>query len=288
MAAAMRGAALVVGLARNCGRHLAGEVRRLSASLEHFPEVHWLVIESDSDDDTGAVLESLAARNERFRYIRLGALRKRLPKRTERIAFCRNRYLEEIRANPLYRQIEFVLVADLDGMNSLLTSEAVQSCWKHVDWDVCTANQRGPYYDVYALRHPSWSPDDWRAQYLLLLSRGVQAARAYTASIYARMRRIAEDSEWMEVDSAFGGLAIYRKEAMSSGEYVGVAPDGSEQCEHVAFHARLRSEGRRIFINPALINAGYTGHWWSVARKRWLLATIGLRATNFLERLSKA
>jgi hypothetical protein len=176
------------------------------------------------------------------------------------------------------------MVADLDGMNSLLTERAVLSCWTRGEWDVCTANQRGPYYDIYALRHQWWSPNDWCSQYSFLLSHGARAARAYSASIYARMIRVREDSEWLEVDSAFGGLAIYRKQAMLSGEYIGLAADGTEQCEHVAFHKQLRQENKRIFINPKLINAGYTGHWWSVAGKLTMLAMVGMSGTALLAR----
>ena len=280
-------AVLVVGLARNCGQHLKKQVGQISSALESFSEVHWLVIESDSDDHTQAALEVLAAENAKFRFICLGTLRGRLPKRTERIAYCRNRYLDEIRNNPLYRHIDFVIVADLDGMNSLLTEQAILSCWTRGEWDVCTANQRGPYYDIYALRHQWWSPNDWCLQYSFLLSQGTRAARAYSASNYARMIRVREDSEWLEVDSAFGGLAIYRKHAMLNGQYIGLAPDGVEQCEHVSFHGQLRRQNKRIFINPRLINAGYTRHWWRVAGKLMLLATIGMRGTALLERLSK-
>jgi glycosyltransferase involved in cell wall biosynthesis len=284
MAAILENGVLVVGLARNCGRHLKKQVGTISSALEFFSEVHWLVIESDSDDDTQTVLETLTAENGKFRFIGLGKLRGRLPKRTERIAYCRNKYLEEIRGNPLYRHIEFVMVADLDGMNGLLTKQAILSCWAREDWDVCTANQRGPYYDIYALRHQCWSPNDWCSQYSFLLSHGARAARAYSASNYARMIRVREDAEWLEVDSAFGGLAIYRKRAMLSGEYIGLAPEGTEQCEHVSFHRQLRRKNKRIFINPRLINAGYTRHWWKVAGKLTLLATMGLRGTSFLER----
>jgi hypothetical protein len=37
--------------------------------------------------------------------------------------------------------------------------------------------------------------------------------------------------------------------------------DGGEMvCEHVQLHAAIRAHGGRIFINPGLINTGYTSH----------------------------
>jgi hypothetical protein len=73
------------------------------------------------------------------------------------------------------------------------------------------------------------------------------------------MAQLNPQAEWIEVESAFGGLAIYRREALLEGRYNGVR-DGEGICEHVPLHAELRAKGRRIFINPALINANRTDH----------------------------
>jgi hypothetical protein len=74
------------------------------------------------------------------------------------------------------------------------------------------------------------------------------------------MISIAENSDWIEVDSAFGGLAVYRRDALDDAEYVGLDELGNELCEHVTFHSILKSKDRRIFINPKLINANSTEH----------------------------
>ena len=50
-------------------------------------------------------------------------------------------------------------MADMDGMNSLVTPQKIAGCWAaEVQWDVVTANQLGDYYDNWPLRHPHWSP----------------------------------------------------------------------------------------------------------------------------------
>ena len=74
------------------------------------------------------------------------------------------------------------------------------------------------------------------------------------------MIEIPENSEWIEVDSAFGGLAIYKRDAIFGQFYIGINSTGSETCEHVSFHKELRSLGKKIFINPALINGGLNEH----------------------------
>ncbi len=194
-----------------------------------------------------------------FRAISLGTLRGDIPVRTERIAHCRNRYLEELQGDR-YSDVDYVVVSDLDGMNRLLTQRGVLSAFARNDWDVCCANQRGPYYDILALRHPTWSPGDCLDQLRQLRAQGVGEEAALRIAIYSKMVRIPTNREWIEVDSAFGGLAIYRKSILAGASYRGTDATGASVCEHVALHASIRQRHGRIFINPALINSGYNRH----------------------------
>lgn len=251
---------LVAGIVRDCASHIESEIKRLAAALAAFRSVSWLMIESDSGDDTLARLRALERTRDCFSVISLGRLGDRIPKRSQRLAACRNTYLQELRCNPGYEDVDFVMVADLDGVNSMITQSAVASCWQRQDWDVCTANQSGPYYDLWALRHPEWSPNDCWAQYRFLLRHAVSSERARAVAVHARMIRLDREAEWIEVQSAFGGLAIYRRHAVQSGQYSGVDAEGLDTCEHVPFHAELRAHGSRIFINPGLINTDYTEH----------------------------
>ena len=251
---------LVVGAVKDCAEQIGARVAQLGSALRGFARVQWLLIESDSADATVSRLGELSGQNADFSYISLGALRERMPLRTERIAFCRNVYLEQLRTNERYAGVDFVVAADFDGVNSLLTYDAVASCWRRDDWDVCAANQRGRYYDIWALRQAEWSPNDCWDQYRFLTRHGVSHARAWSACVRSRMLHIPREAHWIEVDSAFGGLAIYRRDALQHGRYVGSDALGGERCEHVALHYELRARGCRIFINPALINGDSPEH----------------------------
>ncbi len=252
---------LVVGLARNCSKTLKDDVNRIFTALSTFSHIDWLVVESDSSDSTVEELKDLVNSIRNFRYLSLGDLRVRFPQRTARIAHCRNQYIEEIKTNPRYQKIDYILIVDLDGMAELLDEKGVLSCWSsEVNWDVCTANQKGPYYDIWALRHPEWSPGDCWKQYQFLKDHGIENEKALYAGVYSKMLCIPESAEWIEVDSAFGGLAIYKKNALLSGQYIGVCSKSEEICEHVTFHAQLKQKGYRIFINPALIASGVSSH----------------------------
>lgn len=250
----------VLGVVRNCERTVRGDVLRLFESLRECRELSWLVVESDSSDHTLDVLRTLEIDIPNFRFLSLGPLQPSIPIRTQRIAYCRNVYLEQLRSNPLYSDIDCVVIADLDGVNNLVSAAGFASCWMRNEWDVCTANQRGPYYDIWALRHCSWNPSDCLNQLEFLLSRKVPRESALWAAIYAKMITIEETEDWIEVDSAFGGLAVYRRQALEGAVYSGLDEAGDALCEHVALNSQLRFNGYRIFINPQLINTGYTEH----------------------------
>lgn len=251
---------LITGLIRDGETHIAREVATLLDATKACRETHVLVIESDSKDGTVNKLAEMAATSPRFHFKSLGHLQPKIPARAERLAHCRNAYIQELRDNPLYADIDYVIVTDLDGMNEQLSAESIASCWQvEPDWGVLTANQNGHYYDIWALRHPDWSPDDC----LRLMARleplfGHEVAREM--AVYSRQIRLPRDMPPIAVESAFGGLAIYTRAAMLSGGYEAYEPNGDEVCEHVPHHRHIRAAGYNIHINPRLINTGMTIH----------------------------
>jgi len=256
---------LITGVIRDGEKKLAAEIARLKKAFSDFEQIYWFIVESDSDDKTVEILSSIANSDQKFEFISLGRLADKIKYRTERIAHCRNLYLKKIKNDEVYQDIDYVVVADLDGVNNALTQEAVKSCFNRTDWSVCTANQSANYYDIWALRHPIWSPVDcWEhhrflCQFLHSTESQKQSDLTFGA-IYSKMIVIPQDAQWIEVDSAFGGLAIYKKECLKSGSYIGLTSGGLETCEHVSLHLRIRDDGGKIFINPKLINTDFTEH----------------------------
>ena len=290
----------VVGLARNCGQTISDDIHRINKALKDAASVVWLIVESDSNDDTVEKLENLQSELLNFHFATLGKLADTIPKRTDRISYCRNYYAEELRNNPSFSNVDYVVVADLDGLNNKLTKEAFESCWQRDDWDMCAANQAGPYYDIWALRHEDWCPDDCWAQYKFFNTYRLDFERNLWASVYSKMITIPKETEWIEVNSAFGGLAIYKKKMFDDCKYIGITEAGEEFCEHVYFHRILKANGAKLFINPQLINAALTEHTVGLllknrikrrvksAIKELLIATVGLsRAKQMKAQLSK-
>jgi hypothetical protein len=267
----------IVGIARNCARSIERDLGGLFRAASIFGRTHMLVVESDSDDRTPELLAGLSARTPALRHKSLGRLREQLPQRTARIAHCRNACLDELASNPMYANVTHVLVSDLDGVCRDLTGAALASCWHSgaPAWDMCSANQGDYYYDIWALRHPVWCPGDaWAEQRALVPLLGSTAADEI--ALFSRMVHIDPARPMIEVESAFGGLAVYRRDALLGARYVGLDANGAEVCEHVMLHAQMRADGARLYINPALVNARRTKH----AGRKKLLRTLRRRLWN--------
>jgi hypothetical protein len=264
---------LVVGTIKNCEKFLRKNISNLQSSIGHAKNIHFLLIESDSEDNTVDMLNKLVREINNFRYISLGCLINKLPVKSDRIAFCRNKYVKEINENDKYKNINYIIVADFDDVNNYLNKIAFESCWERNDWDMCSANQLGPYYDMFALRHNEWMPYDYKIQYKILKKEKPRYKKHLHDLLHSKIRTIPTINEWIEVESSFGGLAIYKKKCFYENKYEGLYKNGEEICEHVPFNQKLKKNGLKLFINPRLINAKYTEHtkpasFWKLLRRK--------------------
>lgn len=251
---------LVTGIVRNVASTIERDVISIENALGDFRSVMWFLVESDSEDTTLEQLKSLSSANDKFRFTTLGQIQNLGEPRTVGMAKARNRYLQELKENTEYQTVDILAISDFNGLNSKLAREAITSCFDVQDWDACFANQSGRYYDIWALRHPIWSPNDCWQQLDFYRKYYKFPELALAASVRSRMIRIPRRSEWIEVDSAFGGFALYRPEAIGNAMYEGLTADGKAICEHVPFHANMRKNQKKLYINPNLINTRSTDH----------------------------
>ncbi len=247
---------LIAGPARNICDHISNDIRSLFNATSGFKETYGLVVESDSTDNTVLVLEDLKNTINNFDYISLGTLAKRMPKRTERLAYARNLILEQVKNNDRYKSIDYVIMADLDGINRDITKERIEKCWDSHVWDVVTANQPDAYYDVWTLRHPIWCPNDCFEE-LRKIENIIGKENAWNVLIKSRQISLNPSMGMIEVDSAFGGLGIYKKQVFICGKYEGLDSNGNEVSDHISFHNAIRKVGYRIFIDCGLVNSNY-------------------------------
>lgn len=257
--------ALIAGLARNCAAGLRATLPRLSRLAASFEETRFVIVTNDSVDETEPVLKAWAAGRTDTEIIVIWGLRYRAWSRTHRLAICREAYLSVLeRDRAAGKPHDFLVVADLDGPNAHLIDEpdfgdAIAAA--PTGWAAVFANARNIYYDIWALRHPTWCPGDcwepvWGSRWRLF-GRKAAVERAKQLHIHARQISIDSNAPPIPVLSAFGGFGLYRTEYLANAHYRGLTPSGSLVCEHVAFHETIRKNGGSLYILPALLNDGH-------------------------------
>lgn len=242
---------LIVGAVRNVAKTVEQIHMILERSFDDFERDYFLV-ESDSSDSTVNILQKMSRIYSNFAFISLGNLSKKVPHRTSRIATCRNEYLREwANRDSMY---EYLVIADWDSVNMKLNGDAVNSCWRNDEWDVCTANQSGPYYDLWALRSENWLNYDCQLDFFINSSKdGVR--RSYFKNFIRPMFNVERMEKWTRTFSSFGGIAIYKAHVIGAHKY---PTESKFICEHVEFHRAMTFEGARIYINPDLVNSSWT------------------------------
>jgi FkbM family methyltransferase len=252
----MAGSIIFAGCVRDCAPHLQqvlANCARLAATTE---KAFFLFAENDSADATKAILANWCEGRVNAHILCFDGLHARLPKRTERIAFLRNRILAAIRERGL-SDYDALCVLDFDEVNAGTISPdgfrgAVEFLFSAPDNAGVFAVSDPIYYDIYALRHEHWSPGDcWKA---VRTAPDERRAEVFQTLICDRQVPIAKTTAPIAVDSAFGGFGLYRLANALDASYLGLDSDGEETCEHVSFNADIRRRGGQLHIFPGLRN----------------------------------
>ena len=260
---------LIVGVVRNCEHTFENEFERLIRSCASVDVVGTYFVESDSEDSTIEVLERIKNKRENFHFESLGPLSPRIPHRIHRIRHCRNSYVAYLRKNYAISDLDFIIVADMDGINSVLNKLSIDSCFKVDNWDALFSNQLFGISDLLALRAPNWVEGDYLVElensrfsirtmatpisFYSKIRRYLQYDKTRADVIYDRMRYIGFGKNLISVDSAFGGIGIYRSWCFFYSDYSD--DESPEICEHVSFHRKLKLSGAKLYINPRFINS---------------------------------
>jgi hypothetical protein len=264
--------AVFTGVARDCAAYLPGVLHNLARFAASYRATSFLFVISDSKDDTRTILERWLADGRSGRVIDLGPLEDRLTKRTERIAFARNTGLDEI-ARGADAGHDHLVVADLDDVLARPVDAgafAHAAAWLDADPTRAgvMANATPRYYDVWALRHERWCPDDcWHPIWGRPSGESFEAAKF--REVFMRQIEIPPSLPPIAVRSAFGGLGIYRLSAALTARYHGIDAKGRETSEHVAFNTAIDRTGGRLHIFPALQVHAPRQHLYQPSEFKW-------------------
>lgn len=287
--------AIFVGCARDCGIHIPRVLQNVSRMAGLFAEAAHVFVENDSRDSTKHHIQLWCQSTPNARLISLDGLAARCPVRTLRIEAARNQYLSLIRTE--FQAYDYLFIVDCDEINAPpIDLDVVQRAIAFLEGDAsCAAvfgNANGVYYDMWAFRHRDRCPGDaWEEVCDYALKHRVSDEQAFEQTFKQRMFSLPMDAPPLEVESAFGGLGIYKIRSILENKrhYVGhkmksippgtdlgaigngVTELGWQCCEHVSFNAGFRERGERLVVLPYLINSRNFGMRLDPAAWRTLL-----------------
>lgn len=245
-----------VGPVRNCGRFLPDVFKNIEKIGNLFKSYTCVFVESDSTDNTLEILEEYSRKNSNAVCITLGSLEKTINSRTIRIASARNAGIRFCEDKGILDTHEYFIQIDVDDVSAQeIDEEAILSCFKYdvSEWDGMTANQN-TYYDLWTLRKEGWlNYDCWyevqhRPDYMSLED-------AKNIFVGSRFIKIPKDYGLIEVDSAHGGLSLFKSSTAKGCRYKGYNSDTNfEESDLLEFNRNIKEKGGKIFINSEMIN----------------------------------
>jgi len=239
---------IITGCARNISQFWESTENSLQIIFDALENYKCWIIESNSSDNTLDLLQKWAAKDSRRNVVSLGWLTE--PSRPKRIGICRNKYMEL--AEAFFSEFGEIMMLDLDdSLNiDLNFKEQLDTRFSRTDWDGLGSNRHGKYYDIWALRsnflgidYDCWEMVAKAKKNPIMTSSGIKYLNSEYIYVDNNQRIIPENSDWIPVESAFGGLAIYKTASIKGRRYIG------ETCEHVSFN-----QGLKMYINPRLFS----------------------------------
>ena len=250
---------VVCSIVRDAENGLRANIPVLRELLAYFGDYRVVVYENDSKDRTKELLKDLQATDQEhvLVYMENKAAQKTIPMassvncnpfysttRISKMVALRNKYMEVV--DQLDFNPDYLMVVDLDVAQLFL--EPILNTFNYgKEWDAVTANgySLGPnlrrrYHDSYALTEYGDEGNPQTEEKILSL-----------AKKYGKLQKA---DEWIRVYSAFGGLAIYRYEAIKGLRYQLLENgDGRVEvkCEHFSIYKQMAERGSdKVFINP--------------------------------------
>lgn len=261
---------VIAALARDCANSIIKNKIIIEELRGFFKESHVVIIENDSKDNTKQVLKDYACKfsnvhilskdfNNKFPFNYCGKA-KYSGMSTQRIArmiYVRNILLNYIKENFSSDYILFIDI-DIQWFSPYGIINAIKNAPDN--WGALFAN--GHYnitcgkitkawplqYDVYAYLEKG------RTMQSVTISENSPLKRIFIA------KKINDDinsNKYLEVTSAFGGIGIYKAEAISQISYEINAPGEWNKsnmclCEHIGFNSKISAQGYKLFISQDL------------------------------------
>jgi hypothetical protein len=250
----------ICSIVRDCEINLKKNIPRVERIRSLFKNSEVVIFENDSKDNTLGILKSWEKKSFNIHVFSDKYDVPSIPtqeigngnpyfsvSRIEKMAFYRNMYINFLNNQGIKR--DYVVVIDLDISNFDIDG-IIHSFGTQTDWDCISSNGislssnfKDQYHDAYALIEYGKLNDDQTEQ-------SIKVNRIRYSSLEHRMPLVL-------VDSAYGGMAIYKWSSMKDTYYSClINNDLRVQCksEHVGLHKSMKENGyTKIFINPSMM-----------------------------------
>jgi hypothetical protein len=246
---------VIGGCCRNCENFLPKILKKIKDITKLCSDYQIIIYENDSKDNSLQLLNNFKNVNKNVTIISEKNIVKKFKKRAHRLAYARNKILEEIYKKNYDSKYEYFINLDLDDINVNMDVNSIKTFLKSdLDWDVGTANNK-KYYDLWALRTEKYNYNCWN-------NGSCSKNKKHLGEWFDQFSKtsIEKNEKPIKVLSAFGGLGIYKIKSIKNCKYDGVEKKKSyngiiEDCEHVKFHECMRNNGNdNIYIIPYLNN----------------------------------
>lgn len=244
-----------LGLARNLEPVLENSVNRLVQLGELAQDYKIVIFENDSIDNTKVMLKKLSHSNKNISFLSESNNRPQFgtvkdTERTTALAEYRNKLKEY--AVEHFSEYDFVIVTDLDFLDFSL-----EGVYNSLGWFAKFPNRIGAiagnsYEYKYVTSDTTkslWNYDSWAFRYSWWAELPGVPSMTYNRMMWFGFFVMPVGLPIIPVNSAFGGMTIYKMDKFKLGTY-----DGTD-CEHVRFHYSLKQNiaNFQLVLNPSQI-----------------------------------
>lgn len=250
---------IICGIVRNAEKGLKRNIPVINKICDNFKDYRIVIYENDSTDNTKKVLTDwhqtcpdkvhvlLEDTVKKESIFPARDVRRDPFIRTAKIGDCRNKYMKYIDEQGW--EADYLIVVDMDVAR--LDAQAIMTSFNSdMDWDAVGAfgystspSFKRRYHDTYALTEYGDEKNPQTKEKIIAL-----------ASKYGGLK---PTDEWLRVFAAFGGMVIYRFDAVKGFRYVPIKNDDPVvkiRCEHYGIAKYMAERGYdKFYINPAMV-----------------------------------
>ncbi len=239
------------GPVKNCDSNLEKNLNFL-INLKNDSRIELVdifILEGDSIDNSKIILEKYKKKSE-INLLIENNLEEKLSNRVERIAYCRNLLLKEIKNKDISYDFYIPLDLDVDLFSQITTNEFIEILTlilKNNEIDALFPFSVPFYYDLAALRADGWLEEDIWIKFNKLAKKlkvGKIFLRIFL--IFNKQIKQTKNKKLIQVESAFGGIGLYKlKDGTSSLQKYGLT-NKAVSADHIVFNSHFNKK----YIDP--------------------------------------